>query len=179
MRRTGAQARNMTPENREGIIAACKNYIRVMSKDLIQMKRDAKTPQDFLDIKTIEANIKHDLETIDALVEHGNTRFTLYDRSGKEKRDIYIDQDGTVLIVMHNVLYFTVTGETDDIKAIDPDGGPFISKGQMIGDWKIETIDFYIQIPVTDQGDEEEGDEESLVIVHGTGLRPRATQRRE
>lgn len=155
--------RNMTAENREGIIAACKNYISVMSKDLIQMKRDAKTPQDFLDIKTTEANIKHDIDTIDALVEHGKTCFTLFDRSGKEKRDIYIDQDGAVLIVMHNVLYFTVTGELDDIKAIDPDGGPFISKGHMIGDWKIETIDFYIQIP--------EGDDECLLIVHGTGLR--------
>lgn len=82
-------------------------------------------------------------------------KYVLYDRSGKNKREAYIHNDGTVVILMHNTLYFTITGSPECIEAIDPDGGPFIHKGMKFGNWEIDTIDFFVEVESAE-----------LVIVH-------------
>ena len=45
-------------------------------------------------------------------------------------------------VVMENVVYWRWLGETDAIEAVDPDGGPFLSKGYRIGEsnWVIHKI---------------------------------------
>lgn len=78
----------------------------------------------------------------------------LYDRSGQNKREVYIHNDGTVLILLHNTLYFRVIGSPECMEAIDPEGGPFIHQGMKFGNWEIATIDFFVEA------------ENELVIVH-------------
>ena len=36
--------------------------------------------------------------------------------------------------------YFRIIGDLNDIQAIDPDGGPFLSLGDRIGDYHIKSI---------------------------------------
>lgn len=85
------------------------------------------------------------------------TKKTFYDRFGECTRDFHIGPNGNTVIIIHDILYFTVTGDLSDIKAIDPEGGPFIHKGFKIDDWIIDEISGYVKIklPTTEDDDPE------------------------
>ena len=65
-------------------------------------------------------------------------------------------------IVMENVVYWRWLGETDAIEAVDPDGGPFLSKGYRIGEsnWIIDKIH-----SVEQQGKSDDADYTLVVLV--------------
>ena len=65
-------------------------------------------------------------------------------------------------IVMENVVYWRWLGETDAIEAVDPNGGPFLSKGYRIGEsnWIIDKI-----LSVEQQGKSEDFDHTLIILV--------------
>lgn len=96
--------------------------------------------------------------------------YTFYDRDGVNKRIATIDPStGDLTITMENVLYTTTTGEPNDIKAIDPDGGPFFCKGFEIGNgWFIKELHGTDEVQTNPCANEEEDDdEEKTVIIKG------------
>ena len=73
---------------------------------------------------------------------------TLNSRYGT-KRVFKIITEDTVEFIAYETLYYTGTGNREDLYAIDPDGGPFIQKGSNIsldtGNYtvvKFENIEF-------------------------------------
>ena len=73
--------------------------------------------------------------------------WTEFSRGNKCKRTFTIMPNTTTektyaTVIMENVVYWRWLGETDAIEAVDPDGGPFISKGYRIGEsnWIIDKI---------------------------------------
>ena len=65
-------------------------------------------------------------------------------------------------MILHDVLYWTVNGEPNDIQSIDPDGGPYIGIGTKFGNWKISRITF-----VSKEDDDNEGCDPSTLVVYG------------
>ena len=65
-------------------------------------------------------------------------------------------------IMMENVVYWRWLGETDAIEAVDPNGGPFLSKGYRIGEsnWIIDKI-----LSVEQQGKSEDFDHTLIILV--------------
>ena len=65
-------------------------------------------------------------------------------------------------VIMENVVYWRRLGETDAIEAVDPNGGPFLSKGYRIGEsnWIIDKI-----LSVEQQGKSEDFDHTLIILV--------------
>lgn len=74
------------------------------------------------------------------------TKKTFYDTTGNFAREFFIGPAGNTLIIIHDILYFNVLGDSSDIQAIDPEGGPFIGIGFKIDDWIIDQISCYTKI---------------------------------